>query len=299
MKSMMADITDSTNVAAAFSFLPITYGTGSTLGPLIGAVLAHPYERFPGTLFSKLEFFKQYPYFLACSVPAVLALISMTVTIVCLKEVKADFLLLNRCFTVVQTVPTRFSIKHLLRLSPSTSARDPESPSAVKLTPTVEGEYTPPPPLLEVLRARSVQLSTLSYALLGLIDNSFRSVLPVFYSTPSQLGGLELSPQLIGVLFSVFGLVNAIVQVVFFARIHNLKWMGTWRFYIICLLFGGLPAIACFPLMSALMRSGYGTSVAGNGGVTPLIWTLVVVQLGLSMLLGMAFSTPFSSFSFL
>src|ERR1700761_919114 len=87
MKSTMADITDSTNIAQAFSYFPIAWATGSTIGPLLSAVLIHPAERFP-KLFGSWTFFKTFPYFLACIIPSVYAFVAVLVTHYFLREVR-------------------------------------------------------------------------------------------------------------------------------------------------------------------------------------------------------------------
>lgn len=86
MKSMIAEFTDSTNVAQAFSYMPLSWSTGSTVGPLIGGALSKPHERFP-KLFGNSVFMKTYPYFLACSIPATFSLLTIAITYIYLKEV--------------------------------------------------------------------------------------------------------------------------------------------------------------------------------------------------------------------
>ena len=61
--------------------------------PYIGGSLSKPVERFPG-VFGDWEFFKTYPYFLACAVPATWSAFAWLVTFLFLKEVSmlyADF----------------------------------------------------------------------------------------------------------------------------------------------------------------------------------------------------------------
>lgn len=53
---------------------------------MIGGFLSKPTERFPDT-FGGNHFLKEYPYFLACAVPATFSAIAWFVTLVCLKEV--------------------------------------------------------------------------------------------------------------------------------------------------------------------------------------------------------------------
>lgn len=106
---MMAEITDSTNLAYAYAYLPIAWSTGGTLGyvllaklwagecadivishtlsPIIGGALSHPAERFPST-FGNNKFLKTYPYFLPCAVPATFSAIAFLITYIFLKEVR-------------------------------------------------------------------------------------------------------------------------------------------------------------------------------------------------------------------
>jgi hypothetical protein len=73
MRSVVAEITDTTNIAKAWGIIPISFTTGATLGALLGGALVHPAENYPG-LFGSSYLMSQYPYLLACSVPAVYAI---------------------------------------------------------------------------------------------------------------------------------------------------------------------------------------------------------------------------------
>lgn len=85
MKSMMVEITDETNLAQAYAFMPLAWSSGGTLGPLIGGFLSRPADRFPN-VFGNVEFLREYPYFLACAVPATFTAIAWIVTFLFLKE---------------------------------------------------------------------------------------------------------------------------------------------------------------------------------------------------------------------
>ncbi|QRV75720.1 major facilitator superfamily transporter [Ceratobasidium sp. AG-Ba] len=68
-KSMLGELTDDTNQAQCFAYMPIVWAAGSTIGPFIGGTLAHP-----ATLVPKLfdtPFWKEYPYFLPCLVASI------------------------------------------------------------------------------------------------------------------------------------------------------------------------------------------------------------------------------------
>jgi hypothetical protein len=105
IKSMMVEITDSTNLAQAYAYMPIAWSSGGTLGyvplqyfssllglrsfrsPLIGGSLSRPADRFPN-LFGHSQFLKTYPYFLPCAVPATFSALAWIVTFFFLREVR-------------------------------------------------------------------------------------------------------------------------------------------------------------------------------------------------------------------
>ena len=62
---MMAEITDETNQARAYSLMPVAWALGATVGPLLGGYLSHPVERYP-EWFGGNTFLVKYPYFLPC-----------------------------------------------------------------------------------------------------------------------------------------------------------------------------------------------------------------------------------------
>ncbi|KAG1799177.1 hypothetical protein EV424DRAFT_1474961 [Suillus variegatus] len=58
IKSMMVDITDPTNLAQVYTYMPLAWSTGGTIGPIVGGLLSRPVEQFLNT----------YLYFLACAI---------------------------------------------------------------------------------------------------------------------------------------------------------------------------------------------------------------------------------------
>ncbi|KAF8218231.1 major facilitator superfamily domain-containing protein [Mycena galopus ATCC 62051] len=85
IKSMMGELTDSTNIAQGMALMPIVWATGATVGPIIGGLLANPYEQFPNT-FGRFEFWKTYPYALPCFMTTFYCIISFFLVLFCLKE---------------------------------------------------------------------------------------------------------------------------------------------------------------------------------------------------------------------
>lgn len=66
-RGAVRDITDSTNEGRAIAWIGLCWGMGGIAGPIIGGLLEHPAENYPA-IFGSVQFFKDYPYFLPCSV---------------------------------------------------------------------------------------------------------------------------------------------------------------------------------------------------------------------------------------
>ena len=136
-----------------------------------------------------------------------------------------------------------------------------------------------PVPFRELL-TRRVIVAAANYAFLSLVDIAFRAIQPLFLSTPIHLGGLGLPPSTIGKILSIFGVLNGMFQVFFFAGIHD-RW-GSKKVFTAGIA-SALPAFACFPAINYLARiSGYSNA----------LWTLVgfqiVISIGLSLSYGEA-----------
>ncbi|OSC96797.1 MFS general substrate transporter [Trametes coccinea BRFM310] len=182
-KSMIGELTDETNMAQGFAWLPVAWSAGTTIGPLIGGQLAKPHDRWPATFTH--PFWLKYPYFLPCAASAAFSAFTFLITALFLKE------------TVRKRAPSIYG-----ESEPSNTSQDA------------------PPPLRDVLTPR-VRLSIANYAVLALIDIAFFALQPLFLATPIELGGLGLDPPLIGIILGTFGLLNGLFQAVFFARLMN------------------------------------------------------------------------------
>lgn len=66
--------------ARAFSLLPLMYGLGSIIGPMLGGFLSHPVKNYPsvfGHLGYLTEFLIEYPYFLPCFISAFICILGL------------------------------------------------------------------------------------------------------------------------------------------------------------------------------------------------------------------------------
>jgi len=198
MKSVMGEITDSTNRAEGFSLMPVVWGFGATMGPLIGGSLSRPHDRFSKVFSGSL--WKNYPYFLPCLATSAYVFIAFVITLFLFKE----------------TVPKRDS-----RRSAEECREGPKVRTADE-----------PVPLRELL-VYPVVISVLNYVSLAFLNISVNALLPLFLAMPLEIGGLNLSPPIIGCIIGSYGAAGAIFQAIYFASIVR-RW-GERRVFIVAM----------------------------------------------------------------
>jgi MFS family permease len=259
MKSMIAEMTDSTNMAQAMSLLPITWSFGATLGPLIGGSLERPADRFPKT-FGNSAFLRKYPYFLPCSIPATVTALSWLVSLVMLKET---------------TKPTK-TLRQLLFCG-GKDRREVDSSVPTNL-PRADAGQLP----FRALLVRPVLIAAGSYATVSLIDIALRAIFPVFLATPFEMGGLNLEPPAIGTILALQGISSGIIQWVFFTRMYD--WLGGKTMFLVSVSVF-LPAIALFPAVNAVAREqGLGAGVWCLIGLQMVLFTFACFSFGVTFM---------------
>ncbi|KAH7928319.1 MFS general substrate transporter [Leucogyrophana mollusca] len=264
MKSMIGELTDSTNMAQAFATLPLVWCVGITVGPFMGGTLARPHERFPG-VFSG-AFWVDYPYFLPCFTAACFTAVGFILVSLFLKET-----LPGKC----QNPNTNGS---KLNVGPQRADDDVLPIQAHAL----EVQSDEPIPLRVLITSSSIIIPIANYGLLALIELAFLALQPLFYSTPTDFGGLGFQPSTIGTWMALYGILDGVFQVVFMAKL--LDYWGAKRlfcFAVACF----IPLIALFPAMSWVVRL--------QGDVCPAVWALLALQLILMVIMDMSYATIF------
>lgn len=166
-----------------------------------------------------------------------------------------------------ETVKTPVSVSSILKLRKGKNGADTK--------PQIAGDSImdlpePDKPLsLKALLTPRVLVAAGNYATLSLVDIAFRAIQPLFFSTPIALGGLGLPPPAIGNILSLYGVFNGIIQVFFFARIHD--YFGSKKTFV-----GGMlcafPSFIAFPVINYMARAqGLGTAVWVAVGVQTFI----------------------------
>lgn len=132
---------------------------------------------------------------------------------------------------------------------------------------------------MSALLTRPIMLSVACYALLAMLDISYKALQPLFFSTPIEFGGLGQSPARIGATLAAFGLCNGAIQALFFAKLIDR--FGPRRLYLtgVCVYFG---LYGLFPVVNHLAR---------DGGIGFCVVILVASQFAMSVASDMAFGS--------
>ncbi|KAI9066074.1 MFS general substrate transporter [Trametes sanguinea] len=274
-KSMMAEITDHTNRARGFAFLPMIWAVGGTLGPIIGGVFARPADRWPG--FKGSAFWAAYPYFLPCIIAACISISAFVFALSGLKETlprvahsnghiqppkdieKIAHRLDGRVATSGQVAEESHTSSERVTIEQTAVETDLRNAEASKDDSAQVG--------LRTILIPRVLLLILNYGFVALIDQAATVLVPLMYSTSIDLGGLGFDPFTIGVIQGVGGFVGGAIQIFTFPYLH--RRFGSKRLYI------GAYAMyfvifATFPLNSFLTRRA--------GRVGAATWAVLAVQ---------------------
>lgn len=121
-----------------------------------------------------------------------------------------------------------------------------------------------PLPLREFL-TYPVVLSVSNYVTLAFLDIMFISLLPLFMAMPIELGGLGLTPMIIGTVLGIVGAYTGLFQALFFTTlVHR---FGARRLFIVGMMTFCVYSIV-FPLINIVAR---------QTGVTWVVWSLLAV----------------------
>ncbi|KAJ6577020.1 major facilitator superfamily multidrug-resistance, DHA1 sub-family [Mycena vulgaris] len=273
-KTVMMEISDSSNAADMLSFISVMWSVGATMSPFMGGVLANPAAKWPETL-GKVEFLWTHPYFLPCAVAASIALASFAFAFIGLREVHYFSLSYHPSFsTRYQTLPSAVVRKQKKKRTLATET-DPLLPGENS---TSDATETAPP--LRKLLTRPVYIALLNHGALAFCDMAYESLLPLVYATPIGMGGLGLKPYDIGLIMGTCGISNAFVQILFGGRI--IRYFGPW-----CIFNAAFCALAlaflAYPLLSFLAERA--------GRVDAVVITVLVCQLSCSLVLYCAYAS--------
>ncbi|KIY72240.1 MFS general substrate transporter [Cylindrobasidium torrendii FP15055 ss-10] len=241
-KTMIAELSDSTNIGDAFAIMPLMWVMGGTIGPVMGGLLADPAARWPDTI-GKIGFFHEHRYFLPCAIAALFALGIFATASIGLKE-------------------THPSFKKAIN-----QVADPNESTALLAT-TQDVAPIKPPTMREVVNP-SVVWCMVNFCAVAFLGMGLTALMPLMWSTSIPLGGLGFTPGTIGTIMAIYGITNSILQVFFLGKI--LRRFGARRVYVWSLASMFVGSLA-FALENLAARRA--------GRVDRLVWTLLILHLG-------------------
>ncbi|KAJ3936874.1 MAG: major facilitator superfamily multidrug-resistance, DHA1 sub-family [Lentinula lateritia] len=261
-KTLMAESTDDTNRADAFTLMPIVWTVGTTIGPTLGGVLADPAARWPH-VFGKLRFFIQYPWFLSCFAAGILAFVAFVLS----------------CWGLKETLPSKVKRQCVVESSPLLNETSPSYGTVDIASDSPLSNSDVPPTTRALLGDSKLRITLLSMAFLAFTDMSYEVLIPLIYTTSIPVGGLGLSPYQVGLILGTFGLANGVWNWAVLTKI--LKKLGSRKTLVV---FYSLFLVH-FVLLWILRDAA-----AHVGGVTPLVWALLIFQLFVSTAIVAAFN---------
>ncbi|KAJ4467456.1 major facilitator superfamily domain-containing protein [Lentinula edodes] len=268
--TVLGEITDSTNQAAAFPLYGLVWPIGSIIGclshrssfsPLIGGSFSSPASQF--SIF-KQTIFDRHPYFLPCFVAGLLSIVGFTLAYFCLGE--------------TLSTKRRFSVEKDYDHISCTPEHNTDCHDAIPVSPSAR----------ELLSFPIIRALSLSGFALEANGTSFGVLYVLFCYSPIQSGGLAFPPSTIGYSLAFAGVIAGSVQVLLMpfllrrieaARIYNLS-IAAW------------PVTFLFlPTLNMIARYGLDESTGQLGSRShSALWVGIVIVLVLSRVGGIAYS---------
>ncbi|KAK6503584.1 hypothetical protein TWF481_008597 [Arthrobotrys musiformis] len=291
VSTVLGEITDRSNQSAAFAYLPVVYGIGAILGPILGGLLASSSD-------SEYSLVRKYPYCLPNLASAVLLVLDFIICIFFLDESLAEARELPPLAERVRNLfswlwqftsalkPTYLKSgrrRHGSRPRPQIShPNDPTQPllgGNHDIEEESGDEYSDdsdsngfftlskPVPWKQILTPSTIVLLA-TYSIFNLAMVGYNALYPIFVSSPSPMGrGAPVRD--IGLSLGFAGVITIFFQVMFFARLQD-KAGNEWSFKASL----GFFALTFF----AMPLIGYEATIG-----MPLLWTELAAVLTLKV----------------
>ncbi|KAH8824357.1 major facilitator superfamily domain-containing protein [Flagelloscypha sp. PMI_526] len=250
-KTVLAEITDSSNRSDVMSMIPVIWSVGTCLAPFIGGFFSDPVKHWPN-VFGKVELLKEHPYLLPCVVSGILCLLTFCLALFGLKETHPPFVDNNR----KNSAPNESEIESQSNGSPASSASAP--------LPSTSRPLVGPSSFL----TRDVILLLTVGSLYALCTMMIYALQALIWSTSLKNGGLGFDALTIGSINATFGIPNAILQFLFLGRI--MRHLGPR---------GGLIAGFTLTLLSLTLYPFQTYFAHRSGEVNWQVWFIIVAQL--------------------
>lgn len=200
VKTVLSEVTDSSNQARGFSFIGVGSGLGRLLGPLIAAFLVDPATQYP--TFRGNAFFEKFPFFLPCVVAAAICGVTLVFCILFLRETLASVIPFHDW-------PRRVGIFCCGRFYMHRRPLVDEPPSAESSRAVWAG--TP--------GDRRVLVTTGVYGLIALGASMCEELLPIWVVNSPTLHGFAFSTRDLGFIYMVCAPVQLSYQLLVYPRL--------------------------------------------------------------------------------
>lgn len=248
-KTVLGEITDSTNRAYGFSLFGFTWAIGMVIGPTLGGFLSFPATTMPA-LFGQNEFLKTYPYFLPCLVSALVSCIGYLIGLFSLPET-------NCLVNEKGTGKVDYAHYDVETMRPPL----PEGPSQVStvidesLLHMAASESTP------LLKSDAIKVAPVTsigpvtknciacYAALSFTTIIMDEVFPIWASSASTSGGLGFTSYDIGLCLSITGGSQVLFQFVMLRVLRSKNALSIFRKGLIGFAF----VYPLFPLVNSML----------------------------------------------
>ncbi|KAI8393986.1 major facilitator superfamily domain-containing protein [Radiomyces spectabilis] len=220
LKSMVSELTMQHaphQRARAFSLLPLMFGLGSIIGPMLGGFLSKPVEHYPA-IFGRggflTDFLTEYPYFLPCFISAVICAFGLVFGMFYLEETLAKCIKKEEVVVVGASDVTEENT--LLIENHHKPGYDTFSHSSHRdnsPTPTLCGSQSTPPTLRESLTP-AVLAICVTYGLFSYQAIFYDELFPIWTASLRRSGGLGFDSDEIGTALAFCGVVTLFAQIV-------------------------------------------------------------------------------------
>lgn len=217
IKSMVSELTNDHlphQRAQAFSMLPLMYGLGSIIGPILGGFLSHPVTNYPnvfGHLGYVTELLLEYPYLLPCFISAFICALGLIFGFFFLEET----LVVNKApehedeeeaVLIAESADNNYSTFENDNTAARKATKIQPSP-----TPTIHDKHTTQYTLKDALTPLVVSVC-ITYGFFALQAVFMDELFPLYTASSRENGGLGFSPNEIGSALAFSGVITLLSQ---------------------------------------------------------------------------------------
>ncbi|ORY05975.1 MFS general substrate transporter [Basidiobolus meristosporus CBS 931.73] len=256
IKSLLAEITDKTNRAKAFSLLPLVWGIGSVVGPLLGGLLSEPATQYP-SVFGNNAMMLKFPYLLPCLVGSCISLAGSIFGFFFLEETLERKVLEKKQKQVDLELKTSPQVaeEHNKRVEAKEEWSTVGAEDEKKALPHGSG------PSLRTALTTPVQVVVLSYVLFSLQNVTWDELYNLWTAAPIEHYGLGLNQAKISITLAIVGILTPVVQLLIYPPLQ--RRFGDLTCYRV-VLFVYIPFYVFQPFVADLAK--YGEQVKESNG---------------------------------